>query len=153
DVVVEKERTLLQDCRDRGVGGQTQGHAGGNITDMVAAAGHLWPSFPPVAAHAQTHGDARRTRDAADAAHDAHGAEYPSELMEAGDQIRHLHDAAVLVIQPCHHYCGIRQVVLLHTLEVEHVHGPQTGFSTIVLQQCAEQRIAIEARVTAPDNL
>src|SRR6516165_10083934 len=147
----EDERRLAVDQRERGVGGQAYDGAFGGIADVVAAERALRQRLAVVAGRTHPDGDAWQAGNRLDDAKDLRWTKNAAELTETRDEVGNSDFAALMIGQQRRDDRGVAHIFRLILRQVvEHDVGESLFF--LAGQQPGEDRVAVEARITPPDD-
>src|SRR5262249_41305635 len=147
----EDERRFAVDQRQWGVGGQAYDGAFGGIADVIAAERALRQRLAIVAGRTHPDGDARQAGNWLDDAKDLRRTKNAGELAETRDEVGDSDFAALMIGQQRRDDGGVAHIFgLILRQVVEH----DVGESLFLLagQQPGEDRVAVEARITPPDD-
>ena len=120
---LQHDRPVLEQRRQRRVGGDAVIQSVGAETDVVAAVDPRLTAFAVTRGRAQSQAQCRPAGERLDGAHEHHGAEYAATRTKAWRKIQDTHHSAVRVVQAGLEDRRVAQVVLFGARQVQHVDG------------------------------
>ena len=151
ELVIEREGDLLDDVRERRVGGQAHHLFAAEIADVIGAEHRFVGLLPIVARRPHADGDARQARQRLNAPDDLRRTENALEALEARREVGDAQHRAAFVGHDRLDDCGIANIVRFAARHVRH-HDVREALLFVAGQQAGKHRIAVKSRKAPPDD-
>ena len=151
DRLDQRERRLVHDIGEGGIGGDAQRVGAARIADVVRPAGTRGARAPVVERRPDPDLDARQAGHRLDAAEDLWRIEHTLETLEAGHEVGDAHGVAGAIAQRGLHDRGVAQIGALRGDRALQHHVAE-ALLDVAGQQARQDGIGIEAREAPPGD-